>query len=259
VDFYRNHKSIIIIGALVLFVILASTFAGYYFLTEYKITTVYVDGNTHYSDEEIRSMVFKGFLSDNSLVLSLKYKNKSIKDVPFVSKIDVNISDPHTVRINVYEKAIAGYVEYLERFMYFDKDGVVVETSMEKTSGVPQVLGLDFDHVVIYEPLPVEDRSVFDSILTITQLVNKYELSADRIFFSKDNTITLYFDEVRVALGDGSDLEEKVMKLEYILPELEGQKGVLRMENFNEDSSSVSFNPDESTEEILEPEITTQE
>ena len=243
--FFRNNKSIFIISGIVAAVVLLLAVAGFYVITNYRVTTVYVDGNTHYSDEEIRNMVLNGFMSDNSLVLSLRYKDKSIKDVPFISKMDVNISDPNTVRIVVYEKAVAGYVEYLEKYMYFDKDGVVIEATSEKTVGVPQVSGLKFDHVVIHEMLPVSDPSVFESILTITQLINKYELMADKIYFSKDGSITLFFNEVRVALGDGSDLEEKVMKLEYILPELEGQKGVLRMENFTEDSTSVSFNPDE--------------
>lgn len=226
-------------------------------LNEYKITTVYVDGNTHYTDEEIRNMVIDGWLSDNSLVLSLKYRQRKVKDVPFVSKMDVTVTDPHTIRISVYEKAVAGYVEYLEKYMYFDRDGIIVESSNQRTKGVPQVTGLDFDHVVIYEVLPVEDPSVFSSILTITQLVNKYELQVDKIYFAKDGTITLYFEEVRVALGNDDKIEEKVMKLEYILPNLEGKKGVLRMENYNEDSGSVSFEPDEEfkEEDEIEEEI----
>ena len=42
--------------------------------------------------------------------------------VPFVEKMDVSVVDPHTIKIEVYEKALAGYVEYLGHYMYFDKD-----------------------------------------------------------------------------------------------------------------------------------------
>lgn len=243
-NYFRNHKTVFIVIGIVTLVLCILAALVYYVLGNYKINTVYVDGNNHYSDMEIRTMVMDGPLGDNSWFLSMKYKNKSIEDVPFVSKMSVEILDPNTIRITVYEKAIAGYVEYLEKFMYFDKDGVVIEASDSRSKDVPQVTGLHFDYVKIKEPLPVEDNVIFESILSITQLVNKYELSLDRIYFASDGTITLYFNDVRVALGAGKDLDEKVMKLQYILPKLEGQSGVLRMENYTEDTQNVSFEPD---------------
>ena len=159
--------------------------------------------------------------------------------------MDVSVMDPHTIKIEVYEKALAGYVEYLENYMYFDKDGIVVESSNEQTKGIPLVTGLQFDHVVLYEPLPVDNPEIFKSVLSITQLVYKYNLSIDRIYFGSDNTLTLYFDEVRVALGNATDLDEKLMKLQYMLPELQGKSGVLRMENYTEETKNISFEPDQ--------------
>lgn len=226
--------------------LLLAVLLGYsYVLEHYTVTTSYVEGNVHYTDEEILAMVMEGRYGNNSLFLSVKYRDKSISDVPFVEKMDVSVVDPHTIKVEVYEKALAGYVEYLEHYMYFDKDGIVVESSTENTPGIPLVTGLSFDHVVLYEPLPVENPEIFKSILSITQLVNKYNLSIDRIFFGSDDTLTLYFDEVRVALGEAEDLDEKLMKLQYMLPELSGKKGVLRMENYTEETKNISFEPDE--------------
>lgn len=128
----------------------------YFALTHFAVKTVQVDGNKHYSAEEIKSMVMTGYLGDNSLYLSLKYKNKGIEDIPFVETMDVMVQSNDTIRITVYEKALAGYVQYLGRYMYFDNEGVVVETSKVTTKGIPQVTGLNFDHVVLHEKLPVE-------------------------------------------------------------------------------------------------------
>ena len=242
--FFRNHKSIFIV-LLIIFLLLLGVLLGYqYILTNYTVTTSYVEGNVHYTDEEILDMVMTGRYGNNSLLLSLKYKDKSIVGVPFVEKMDVSVVDPHTIKIEVYEKALAGYVEYLEHYMYFDKDGIVVECSDEKTEGVPLVTGLSFDHVVLYEPLPVEDSSIFQSILSITQLVNKYELSTDRIYFGSDGSLTLYFGEVRASLGTGDNLDEKIMELQYMLPELSGKKGTIRMENYTENTKNISFEQD---------------
>lgn len=243
-SFFKNHKSIIIISGIIIIVLGILLGAAVYIVKNYKITTVYVDGNKHYSNEEIRNMVMDGFLGDNSMFLSLKYKDKSIENVPFVAKMDVEIIDPNTIRINVYEKAVAGYVEYLEKYMYFDKDGVVIEASEERTRGIPQVTGLSFDYVVIKEPLPVENTEIFDAILSITQLVNKYNLSIDKIYFAKDDSVTLYFERIKVALGEPKNLDEKVMKLQYILPEIKGKSGIIRLENYTEDTQNISFEPD---------------
>ena len=128
--------------------------AAYFVLTHFAVKTVQVDGNKHYSAEEIKAMVMTGYLGDNSLYLTLKYKNKGIEGVPFVETMDVMVQSNDTIRITVYEKALAGYVQYLGRYMYFDNEGVVVETSKVKTKGIPQVTGLSFDHIVLHEKLP---------------------------------------------------------------------------------------------------------
>lgn len=242
--FFRNHKSIFIIAGLITAVLCAALLLGAHVLKDYKVTTVYVEGNEHYTNEEIMDMVMQGPLGDNSLFLSMIYTKKTMNDIPFISKMDVTVIDKNTIKITVYEKALAGYVEYLEHYMYFDRDGKVVESSKVKTKGIPMVSGLYFDHVVLYEMLPVENPDIFASILSITQLVNKYNLSIDRIYFADDSTITLYFDDIKVALGTGENLDEKIMKLQYMLPKIEGQSGVLRMENYTEETKNISFEPD---------------
>ena len=235
---------------LVVLVLLAGiTAAAYWYITaNYTVTNVYVEGNVHYSNEEIMDMVMSGRYGNNSLILSLKYRDKSIEGIPFVEKMDVSVLDPHTVKIEVYEKALAGYVEYLDRYLYFDKDGIVVESSSEKTKGIPMVTGLTFDHVVLSQALPVENPEIFSEILSITQLVNKYNLIVDRIFFGSDNSLTLYFENVKAAFGNSGNLEEKVMELQYILPELTGKSGTLRMENYTEETKTITFEPDSKTE-----------
>ncbi len=219
--------------------------AGYYILSTYTIKNVYVEGNVHYTQEEIQAIVMDGPLGNNSLYLSLKYKNKGIEDIPFVDVMDVSILSPDTIKITVYEKALAGYVAYMDSYMYFDKDGYVVESSQLKTQGIPQITGLQFASCTLGQKLPVEREEVFTSIMDLTKLLGKYELSPDRIYFRNYSEITLYFAEVRASLGEGKNLEEKLMVLPVFLKELEGQKGVLRLENYTRDSKTTVFETDE--------------
>ena len=241
---FGKTKRMMILSA-VLLSLLGFLIAAYiYIINNYTVTTVHVEGNIHYTNEEIMEMVMGGAYGDNSLLLSLKYRDKGIENIPFIEMMDVTVEARDTIRITVYEKALAGYVAYLGRYVYFDKDGIVVETSTEKTEGIPQVTGLKFDHVILHERLPVEKPEVFAEILNITQQLDKYSMSADKTYFDANYQITLLFGEARVALGNDIYIEEKIMKLQYILPDLLGKSGVLDMREYSEDTKSYSFEQD---------------
>ncbi len=238
---FGKGKRMLIIGSFLAAVLIIVLGGYYYIMTHYKVTTVYVEGNIHYTNEEIIDMVMGGKYGDNSLILSMKYRDQGIDNIPFIETMDVTIESNDTIRITVYEKALAGYVSYLGRYVYFDKDGIVVETSEEETRGIPQVTGLTFDHVILYEPLPVEKPEIFDEILNITQQLSKYSLVVDKIYFDKDYQVTLLFGDVKIALGSNTDIDEKIMKLQYILPDLEGKRGTLDMRELREDMKNYSF------------------
>lgn len=241
---FGRSKRVLILASILLVLLFLVTGSYLYIVNNYKVTTVHVEGNIHYTSEEIKDMVMGGRFGDNSIFLTMKYRDKGVDDVPFVETMDVSIEAKDTIRITVYEKALAGYVMYLGRCVYFDKDGIVVETSEEQTEGIPQVTGLAFDHVILHEPLPVDEPELFDEILNITQQLAKYSLVADRIYFDSSYQVTLYFGEAKVALGENKDIDEKIQKLQYILPSLLGKSGTLDMREYSEDIKTYSFEQD---------------
>ena len=205
----------------------------------YTVRTVYVEGNVHYTEDEIMEIVMSGPLGDNSLYLSLKYRDRGIQ------VMNVSILAPDTIKITVYEKALAGYVKYLDTYMYFDKDGYVVESSGIRTQGIPQITGLSFDHVVLGEQLPVEDPQVFSRIMDLTKLLNKYSLAADKIYLHSSGDITIYFGQIKVSMGsDNSHIEDKLQLLPDFLEKLQGKSGTLQMENYEEGKGKFTFKPD---------------
>lgn len=219
-------------------------FLIYFLIVNYNVENVYVEGNQHYNAAEVRAMVETGWFGDNSIYLSLKYRDRSITDIPFIEKMDVDVVDKNTIRITVYEKKLAGYVQYLGTNVYFDKDGIVVESSKMKTEGIPLVTGLDFDHFVMYEALPVNNPSVFQTILNVTQLLGKYEISTDRIFFDGNGEMTLYFGNIRVGMGDTNLIEEKVQRLDAIIGQLDGMSGYLEMGTYDNGNDNFTFTKD---------------
>lgn len=226
----------IILGAILLLCV------GFWmFLDYFQVINVYVEGNEHYTSEEIRQMIETGKYGENSVYLSMKYRNKHITDIPFIEMMDVDVVDHNTIHITVYEKTLAGYVEYLDNYMYFDKDGVIVECASVQTAGIPLVTGLSFDHMVMYEPLPVENEEIFQTILNLTQMLGKYDIAADKLYFNETYEMILYFGDVRVALGGSDLLEEKIQRLAAILPLVEDKSGVIHMENYESGDGDITM------------------
>lgn len=236
----RRMVKLIIFLAMVLLV----TFGIYYFLTTFTIRHITVDGSTHYTQEEIVDMVIRRPEDKISLVLSMKYHNEPITNIAFIQSIEVNVVSADTIHIQVYEKTLAGYIEYLGQYMYFDKDGIVVEASSQITEGIPEITGLEFNSVVLHNPLPVKNPEVFGQVLEITNLLNKYKLEIDTIYFNKNLEVTLYMDSVRVPLGNGDKLTEKIMKLRDLAPHVKGMSGVLHLENVESGSDVITFTKD---------------
>lgn len=212
--------------------------------TRFTITSVDITGNEHYTAEQIEDRVLAGKYGHNSIYLYLKGRFGKADQVPFIEKMDVELLSPTEVKIRVYEKAVAGYVEYLGHYLYFDKDGIVVESSTEKVAGIPFVTGLDFDHITLHEKLPIDREETFKLILNITQLLTKYKLNIDKIYFDKNYNITLYFGDVRVYLGTSDYIDEKINRLRFILPELTARSGVLHMENYTGEGDKFTFTND---------------
>lgn len=219
---------------------------------KFHVDKVTVTGNEHYTEKEITDLVMNGKYGYNSVYLYLKYHDKEVESIPFVEQTDIELVSPTEVKIQVYEKAVAGYVEYLGHYLYFDKDGIVVESSTRQIEGIPFVTGLFFDHVVLHDKLPVENDSVFKMVLNITQLLTKYNITVDKIYFGNSDNITLYFSDVRVYLGTGDHIDEKINKLQYILPKLEGMSGLLHMENYDGEVGTFTFEKDDETVELSE-------
>ena len=205
----RNRKIKITAAVLLIFLVI---FAAFFFAN--RITAIEIEGNEYYTSGE---------------------------KIPFIDTIEVDVVSMGKIKITVYEKGIVGMVEYLDNYMYFDKDGILVESSKKKIDGIPQITGLSFNNLALYEELPVDNPDVFNSILTLTQMLKKNDIWPDKIHFSDSLEITLSFDEAKVLLGTDENLEEKIMRLKYLMGDLQVRKGILHMENFNEDTKNITF------------------
>lgn len=236
----RKRKKTLLVFLLVLLLLAVGALVV---VKVFTVEKVVVKGNKLYEDEVISRWVLDDEYSWNTLYVYLKYRLREPDAIPFVDTMEVSMKIPHTIEIQVYEKGLIGYVELesVGQNAYFDKDGIVVETSSELIEGIPCIRGLSVDSVVLYEKLPIKGKSVLKNLLALTQLLKKYQVIPDLISYGADMTYSLEYGQVQVLLGNAESFDDKVVRLAEILPRLEGMGGTLHLESWTENVTDIRF------------------
>lgn len=209
----------------------------------FTVQQVEVTGNQLYDSKQIETWVLNDEYSWNSLYVYLKYRFLDTEEVPFIDTMEVGIKVPHTITIEVYEKGLLGYLymDSLGQNVYFDKDGFVVETSTDVIDGIPKITGLTCKQVVLYEKLDLENKKSLKTLLSVTQTLKKYSLVPQSIDYGDGGNLTLSYGAITVNLGTVDNLNEKVKRLEKIMPKLEGLTGTLHLEEWSEETTDITF------------------
>ena len=229
-------KLIVVLAALAVLFILGLSFAGVF-----RVRQVTVTGNAYYTKEEVVDLLLDEGSLQNTLLVYLRYKYQEHPEIPFIDDFEVTMDSWQSLKIRVYEKNMVGYVRYLGQNVYFDKDGIVVESSTQELEGIPQISGVTFDSLAIHQPLSVEDPTIFDTILSITKLLTKYDLAPDEIRFGAGGELFLQLGDVKVALGTGENLDEKISRLKQLEGDLKDKSGTLHMENYTDETTHISL------------------
>ena len=206
-----------------------------------QIKEIEVTGNQHYTEEQIIDLIFDEKWSKNSAYCYYENKFQEPKSIPFIEEYKVEFQSPSKVRVVVFEKSVVGYVSYMSSYMYFDKDGIIVESSVEQLPGIPWITGMEFGHIVLHQPLPVANQDIFDQILNLTQVLSVNGVRVDKINYNSFLEAELTIGDIIVELGNDDDLNGKVSELSDILPELTGLSGTLYLDSYDENNSNPMY------------------
>lgn len=229
----KRYKKMLI-AVMLLFLLLAFIYFWFH------IDSVKVEGTEIYTEEEIEKSVFTRRLSDNELVFRIYNKIFGINKLPFVEDIEVKYESHDTVVLHVYDKTISGCIKYMGQFVYFDKEGRVLQSLSEHRQGVPIVTGIKFGDFTIGEKFDVEDETLFDAIMNVSQLIDHYQIDVKRIHVN-DGDIMIYSGNVQVHLGKKSLYNDELAALSDVLKTTNENKlsGVIDMENYKPDDKIV--------------------
>lgn len=232
-DTYRKRKIVLAAAAALLLAAIV--------MLSFQIKTITVTGNQRYSQEQMIDTLFPDRMSYNAVYCYLKDRLRPHEKIPFVEDYRIVFQSPRKVEIIVYEKSVVGYVSYMSSYMYFDKDGIIVESANEQLEGIPQITGLKFGQIVLYQKLPVEQNDIFQEILNLTQILSVYDMKVDRIQYNSFGEAVLFMDGIEVRLGDNESLNGKIAELNDMLPLLAGRTGVLHLEDYDETNTTAGY------------------
>ncbi len=205
------------------------------------VQEIEVTGNEYSTENEILNVIWEDPKTSNSLYALWKFKSGSYDKPAYLENMDIRLVLPWKIQLNVTEKQIVGCGVADEKYVYFDKEGLVLEKSSELLEGISIIEGIECNNVELYETIPIENEKVFSYIVNLTEELERRELVADRILWEEDG-MKAYFEGVCVQFGK-SGFEEKVLQLTAIIKELDGKEGILHLEHYSKTSNSISFEP----------------
>lgn len=206
-----------------------------------SIHDVTVKGSTIYSEDEIQALVLDGKYQNNTVYQVIQNKTKPKKEIPFVQKVRVSFAAYDKLIIQVQEKQCVGYLP-LEKggYAYFDEDGKVVEISERLVENAIGVTGVTLKKAEIGEKVALEKEQL-DFMVQLLKALNKYELKITALTFDEQGNATASYNNLLLSVGKADYLEDKMMRLPYILPQLEGQAGTLHLENWSKENTDIVF------------------
>lgn len=233
---------------ILIFLIIAAVFISViiYIKNEFSLKGVTISGCSYYTEDEIKEKILKGAFSGNALWV---YAVNTIREpsVPFVEKIDFEMINHHELLITVYEKSMIACIPYMNEYLYFDKDGIIIENSQKKMDYVPVIEGIQFSSMNLHEKLSVEDDDIFDIILNLSQLLKQYKIKTKSVYFNYKSEVILYSGDLKILLGKEERYDDKIAELSNVLKKAKNRKlkGRLDMRSFEAGQSEIIFTEEE--------------
>lgn len=217
----RKRKRIL---TFVLCICLVFSLIAVIFLKTFEIREFTVTGGSRYSEQEIKELLMTKRTDKISLFFWLHMRMFGYGEIPFVEKIETELTGRTSVEVTVHDKLVTGCVEQMGSYLYFDRDGMVVESSKIRLPDVPVVSGLKFSKIVLFEQMVTAKEGIFDVILNLTRLIQKQELLVSEIAFDKDYAVTLYIDGNEILLGKREQYDEVLSVLKSLISALGERK-----------------------------------
>lgn len=215
-------------GILFLLVIVMGS-AAILFSPVFSATNIVITKMDKYTDSEICEKI--GLTTSSNIFLFGKRKAaKILEEDNYIESARLSIQLPNTIKVEIEERKVRGYVPYANSYLYIDEYGRVLDVQTSFVKKLPIVYGLEFDHFKEGQLLQVDNPESFDIVVKMAQMMTKYELldTGMEIYVDDPSHIHAKMNHVEIELGDISDSDQKIRTLAEIIKTIpEKDRGVL--------------------------------
>ena len=146
------------------------------FFLGFRVTGVQVEGNSFYTDDQIKNMILDVPMAKNSILAGFIDTEKSTKDEAMIDSINVSRVNRNTLLLQVKEKQMIGYIEFQGQCVNFDRQGIVQIITEEPLENVPKIEGIDVKEAVQGERLSGINTTKLNTILSVGKMLEKMEV-----------------------------------------------------------------------------------
>ena len=231
-----------IIRILLILAVLAGIFVFLFISPVFNITEIKVENaskiseNTYISLSEIQ-------IGENIFKVNKLRVASLIKHEPYVEEVIIKREFPGTIHLTVTERSPKYIIEKDGMYIYIDKNGYALETSIEKID-LPILKGIitDLNTLSMGDRLYETDLSKFNDLIKIIDGIknNNIEEKLSSVDISDDDNYILDFEEEhkKVCLGSISNLSTKMLWIKYFMDERKDDSGTVHLE-----AKDVYFSP----------------
>ncbi len=208
----RKHRIRVLLSILIPIVLIAGI------ILIFRVRTVTIEGSTFYQQSQVKDMIFTNEFEKNTLGFWLTNQFLGHKDLPFVREYSISYSWPSGVHIKLYEKSIIAGAQYMNSYIYFDKEGMVLESTEVKRDDIPLFEIQNIKNFSLYQKIDMGNKELLEKILKLSNLMAHYHLPVERIVFNEANEAFLNVEKIQINLGGGDTYDDAMAALETVLP-----------------------------------------
>lgn len=195
----------------------------------FNIKKITVTGNEKITSYEIISLSQIN-IEENTYKTNMKKAKSKILENPYIKSVEIKRKLPSNVEILVEERKTTFMIEYGNSYVYINNQGYILEVSSEKLE-VPILQGAETitEDFIPGNRLCTEDLEKMSTVIKIMEVATNNEISSliTRIDIQNSQNYKILFEtEQKVAyIGDGSDLNTKILNIKSILERESGIRG----------------------------------
>lgn len=197
--------------------------AVYLFFPSFHYSRTTILGETSLNAERLLEMA-KVETKKNIFFIDIRQAEKNIAQSPMIKEIQISRKFPSTLIFSVQERLEVGAVSFDGGFAIIDDEGMVMKIVQNlQEVKKPIIVGLQISTVKLGEKIPVEDTEQFALIMGLisgAQNAKLMDIISDVQMSDIRDVRMTTVNGITVLLGEGKDLNYKMLALHQILLDL---------------------------------------